>query len=233
MSYDTIIGRLETSIDATDRVKAAAELGEVGNPEVAPVLLKAVWEDSQSGVRQAAITSYVEVLGEESIEELEKVISSHFDPYVRLNAISMLPKLSRDSAVRLLETALGSEDEKIRSLAIRELYMLNTPELAPRFVDLLKKETYRLAKRNLIEALALWKYSPAFQTINEILEMDRDPEIQTIGTFALAVLGDDPSKQKLEEMKVDAFLRVKYRDEWYRGRDGLIQLLSLLEKAEN
>ncbi|RMG26964.1 MAG: HEAT repeat domain-containing protein [Methanobacteriota archaeon] len=225
MSFDSIIARLETSIDATDRVKAAAELGEVGTPEVAPILLKAVWEDSQSGVRQAAITSYVEVLGEDAYPELEKVITSHFDAYVRLNAISMLSKLPKDMSLQLLQKGLDSDDDKVRTLSIRELYLIGAKELAPRFVELLRTESYHLAKRNLIEALAIWKVNEAKDIIKQVISQDSDPEIQGIGVFGLAALGEPGAKEKLENMDIDPFIRIKFDNEWFRGKEGLLSLL--------
>ncbi len=228
MSFDSIIARLETSVDATDRVKAAAELGEVGDPEVAPFLLKTVWEDSQSGVRQAAVTSYIEVLKEKAMPELEKIIFNHFDSYVRMNAVSMLPKLDMSVAVKLLRRLLDSEDEKIRAMAIRELYFFDDRHSIEKFMQMLEKETYHLALRNILEALALWKAKDSYPLIKKLLQKDLSNEVKTLAHLALAIFGDRESAEFLKSNEADSSLRIKYDNEWFRGKDGLWTLVEKL-----
>ncbi len=229
MSFDSILARLETSVDATDRVKAAAELGEVGTPEVAPILLKVAWEDSQSGVRQAAITSYAEIMKNDAVPELKRAVETHFDSYVRLNALSMLVTLDDEVTLPFLKELIKSSDEKIRSLAIRELFMKGASEMAPLFLEALQTETYSLAQRNLLEALAIWKYHGAEPAIREILDNARHDEIQIVALFALSVFGDNGALAKLKEIKIDSYFRIKYNDHWYRGKEGLLKLIDRLK----
>lgn len=224
---EMIVNRLRTAIDASDRVKAAAEIGELGTPEIAPKVLDAVWEDEKSNVRQLAVQSYAEILGNEGVEALNVIIEKHTDNYVRLYAIISLGTLSKELVLPTLTKTLEDTDQKIRATTIKQFMHLNARETAPLLMQLLSKESYVLAIRNAVEALAIWKYKAAQSIIENILKHSENEEITTICLFALACFGSPTAKTQLQEYDVDSDFRVKFMDTTYRGKDGLLKIVAL------
>jgi HEAT repeat protein len=226
---ELIISRMVSSQDASDRVRAAGELGEVGTPEIAPKVLEVVWQDSQSNVREMAIQSFAEILGDDAAEDLGKVLKDHYDDNVRLYATHKLGTLSKQEAINHLKVGIHDKNEKIRAITIRELIHIEAKEMSEHLLNLLRNETYNLAKRNILEALALWRYKPAKQIIIELLKNENSLEVITFSHFALAIFGEKDSLKFLENEEIETMLRVSYKDKIYRGREGLIEIIKILK----
>jgi len=229
-NLDSTIARLYSN-DANDRVKAAGELGEIGTPEVAPKLLEVTYEDEASTVRQMAIQSYSEILGEQSLNEVIKVADSHFDEYVRLYAIMILGRIGGPQVIDPLRRYLALEDEKAKAAALRAMIHAETRENGDAVFDLLKKSKAPLIIRNCIEALSLWKYGDAKDYIrSKIFEREdlSDLELKTISAFYLAVMNDKSGRQYLQDEKIDNYIRIAVNDTHYHGRDGLLEAVSKL-----
>ncbi len=227
--YSTIVARL-TSIDANDRVKAAAELGEVGTEREAPHLLKAVWEDEASTVRQIAIQAYAEIMKDASFNEIYKAATEHPDRYVRLYAISVLgnilPEIVGDSLYQFLE----GDDHGVHEAAVRALIHLNMSDSADRLLTLLNNDTDIYCVQSISEAIALWKYKKGKKILEQKLNTITDNETRIWIKFALASLGVKKYRDELENDDIDPFIRIKYNDEWYRGKDGILNLIDKLSK---
>lgn len=217
-----------SSNDANDRVKAAAELGEIGTPEVAPNLLKAAYDDEASTVRQMAIQSYAEILGNNAYSEILKAAKNHFDDYVRLYAVSTLGKVFGENEPSDIKFLLEDKDEKIRAAAVKIILQNNLNNFAPLFLKMLDKETYDIGIRNLIEALGLWKYKEANAKINQILKNTKSLEIKTICYFSLAIFGNEEAIYKIKNDDIDEFMRIYYEGNRYHGRDGLLVIIEQL-----
>ncbi len=127
------------SQDANDRVKAAGELGEIGTPDIAHKLLEVAYQDEASTVRQMAIQSYSEILGLDSLDEIIKSASTHFDDYVKLYSIMIMGRLGTKKVYQPLLDLLNTEDTKIQAAVIRSMIHIQTNEFAQDIFDLLKK----------------------------------------------------------------------------------------------
>lgn len=224
-----IVARL-SSQDANDRVKAAAELGEVGTPNEAPELLKAAYEDEASTVRQMAIQAYAEILGEDSIDELVKAVNEHFDDYVRLYAIISLGNLPVSDIGKVLVKFLPLDDSKLRAATLRALIHSQSTEYGDPVFTLMKEEDDTLVFRNCIEALTLWRYAPAKSYLKGLQEQigEFNTEIQTFISFYLASFGNKQAREFIENGNIDEFIRIQYDDQHFRGRKGILRLLDRL-----
>lgn len=222
------VSRMRTSQDASDRVKAAGELGDIGTPEIAPAVMEAVWEDPKSNVREMAIQSYAEIMGDDGSEQLGKVALEHFDPNVQFYAIYKLGTLSKEKSLPFLERVLNSKDEKHRAMAIKQIIKLNASETSAQLLDILRDETYVLAQRNILEALAIFKYKEAKNQIRDFLTSTNNQELLTFGNFALACFGDKSAKKYLETEELERLIRVSYKDKIYRGRNGLLEIVNMI-----
>lgn len=224
-SLDDLVARLQNKLDANDQVKAAAELGEVGTPEIAPELLKAVWHDDTSTVRQIAIQSYSEILKEKAFEEVIKVVKTHLDDYVKIYAISILGSMDSNLVTDVLAELLENTNPKIRVPVIRAMIHANTRVNSEIILKTLENETDMLVQKNLIEALAIWKYSKSFELISDILKNSSNIEIRTIALFALASFGDKNAKKELQSSEIDEYIRISQNNKTFRGRNGLLEAL--------
>lgn len=215
------------SQDANDRVKAAAELGEIGTLKEAPELLKVAYEDEASTVRQMAIQAYAEILKEDSISELVKAANNHFDDYVRLYAITTLGNLPVSDIGRELVNFLQFEDSKLRAATLRALIHSHSADYSREVFNLLKEEKDTLVIRNCIEALTLWRFDPAKSYIEELFNRldEYNPEIQTFISFYLASFGNTKAREFIQNGNIDEFIRVSFDDQHFRGRKGLLRLL--------
>ncbi|MHA2249994.1 MAG: HEAT repeat domain-containing protein [Candidatus Kariarchaeaceae archaeon] len=224
-ALDELVARL-SSLDANDRVKAAAELGEVGTPEVSPHVLKSAWGDETSTVRQMAIQAYYEILGEDAFDEIVKAAKTHFDDYVKIYAISVLGGLKADSVSSILAELLENDSDKIKITILRAMIHAHTTQNTEIVFDLVN-DNNTMIRRNAIEALARWGFKKSQPSIKKILtESELDPEIKTIALFALASFGDTEARQQLMVEDIDEYLRIKLGRTTYTGRDGLLDALN-------
>lgn len=218
------------SIDANERVKAANEIGEIGTEIEAPTVLKVAYEDEASTVRQMATQSYFEILGDKGIPEIIKIATEHFDTYTRIYGISCLGKANKGLVIETLNILLDDEDEKIRVSTVRAMIHAQTIKLSDRLFSLLEHEESMIVIRNIFEALALWKYQKEHDSLEKYIEANiekYDLELKTISYFLLAMLGDTNALKILENDDVDEYIRIKHGGKIYRGRNGLIELISI------
>lgn len=217
------------SLDANDRVKAANEIGELGTPNEAPTVLKVVYEDEASTVRQMAIQSYYEIMKQDAFDELKKVVNTHSDDYVKIYALSVLEKFPSTQTEELFTSGLQSDNPRIRATVTRAILHANSMMFGEKLLDLLNTEKDNLVLRNILESFALWKYKPSKNKLMNLLESDsnipEDPELLTMLLFALAALGEKSALKRLQEEDVDEFIRIKYKNEMFRGKQGLLELL--------
>ncbi|MHA2501468.1 MAG: HEAT repeat domain-containing protein [Candidatus Kariarchaeaceae archaeon] len=214
------------SQDANDRVKAAGELGEIGTPEVAEILLKVAYEDEASTVRQMAIQSYGEILSTKATQELVKAVSSHYDEYVQMYALNSLGNIGGEGAAETMLRNLEHPNPRMQATTLRAMIHSETKEYAPDVFEFLKDTTDSLLQRNCIEALALWKYKPAKAYISDTYFENRelnDLELKTISAFYLAVMGEKKGKNFLKNERVDNYMRIAVNDKHYRGGTGLLE----------
>ncbi|MHA2403544.1 MAG: HEAT repeat domain-containing protein [Candidatus Kariarchaeaceae archaeon] len=226
---EELVQRLK-SIDANDRVKAAAEIGEMGTPNEAPIVLKSAWDDETSTVRQMAIQSYFEILGESALSEILIAAQTHFDDYVKIYAISLLGKLDPQMVSDPLAKFLSSENPKIRTTALRAMIHANTRDNSDRVHKHLVNEDNHLAQKNAIEALVIWKVKDSKDSIEKILT-ERDNlsiEVKTMALFALAAFGSEDARIELETADIDEYTRINLKNKTYRGRNGLLDALTNL-----
>lgn len=229
--YRQLISRL-SSQDANDRVKAAAELGEVGKPEHAPKLLEACWNDEASTVRQIAVQAYGEILKDQGADEIFKVASEHTDEYTRLYAISSLGSMSAETVENYLNQLLTDSNPKIRLTVIRSMIHAQTDGLGNQLLELYETEDDAMVLRNIIEALLLWKSKsivPKLKTREDLNHLLENEEFRTFYNLALAIGGDKQAVTFLEEGEIDTLTRIKIRGKWYRGRNGLLEAIDLLK----
>jgi len=219
------------SQDANDRVKAASELGEIGTPEIAPKLLDVVYEDEASTVRQMAIQSYSEILGEDSLDEVIKAADSHFDEYVKLYAVMVLGRIGSPRVSEPLSRYIRSDNPKIKAAALKAMIHAETAEQGETVFEVLQQSDKPIIVRNCIEALALWHYQGALDYIQNTYftnEDIKDLEIKTISAFYLASFGDKKGINYLETSRVDRYVRIKIDDIYYKGGQGLLEAARLL-----
>lgn len=218
------------SQDANDRVKAAGELGEIGTPDIAHKLLEVAYQDEASTVRQMAIQSYSEILGLDSLDEIIKSASTHFDDYVKLYSIMIMGRLGTKKVYQPLLDLLSTEDTKIQAAVIRSMIHIQTNEFAQDIFDLLKKSNETIIIRNCIEALSLWKFSEAINFIEENYFNTKqiDSELKTISAFYLSVFKKKYGIKFLEQNDVDQFVRVNINNITYKGGNGLLEASKLI-----
>ena len=182
-SVQDVLDRL-FSLDANDRVKAANEIGELGTPKEAPTVLKVVYEDEASTVRQMAIQSYYEIMKENAFDELEKVVNNHPDDYVKIYALSVLEKFPSTQTEGLFKSSLESENPRIRATVTRAILHADSTMFAETLLELLNIEKDDLVIRNILESFALWKYTAAKDKLKKMLEtypnQNGDPELLTM-----------------------------------------------------
>lgn len=214
------------SKDATERLRAVAELGEEGNPTVAPRIKDIIWNDKSPSIQQIAVQSYAEILGDESIDEMRRIIETHHDSYVIQYALGALGNFKSDNVETFLGKLIESEDDNFRTTVLRSIIRSNSDGLKDKVLQVLTKEKYPLAIRNCIEALALWKYKKSKKLIEEVMNMnENDLEIKTISLFALAVFGDKKAKKALMGEEIDDYTRITVNNTNYKGRKGLLLAL--------
>ncbi len=225
--YKSFMDRLD-SLDANDRVKAAAELGEVGTANEAPRLIQACWEDEASTVRQIAVQAYAEILGDASFDEVIKVINTHTDDYVKIYAISILGDLTQELVEGPLKELIKTSDPKLRATVIRAMIHADTRSNSDEIFNLIDGEIDTFVLRNAIEAMTLWNYKKskdAIKKINHNEELMENEELKTIVLFSLASFGDKVALDKLRTDDIDNLIRISYNGRFYRGREGLFNLI--------
>ena len=215
------------SQDANDRVKAAGELGEIGTPDIAHKLLEVAYQDEASTVRQMAILLRK---GLDSLDEIIKSASTHFDDYVKLYSIMIMGRLGTKKVYQPLLDLLSTEDTKIQAAVIRSMIHIQTNEFAQDIFDLLKKSNETIIIRNCIEALSLWKFSEAINFIEEnyFNVKQIDSELKTISAFYLSVFKKKYGIKFLEQNDVDQFVRVNINNITYKGGNGLLEASKLI-----
>ena len=176
-SLKDVLDRLY-SIDASERVKAANEIGEIGTEKEAPIVLKVAYEDETSTVRQMAIQSYFEILKNEAFDEILKAAISHFDQYVRIYAVSILGKLNSELVSEPLLELVKDDDPKIRATVVKSMIHANTSQNAGHLESIFENETHMLTQCNIIEAWAIWNHKQASNQINKLFEIDKLPHLQ-------------------------------------------------------
>ncbi len=224
---EDLLARLH-SIDANDRVKAAADLGEYGTPVIAKEVLKAAWEDEASTVRQIAIQSYYKILKNKATDEIIHAAKFHLDEYVKIYAISVLGSLNPSLVAQPLAELLNNENPKIRSTSLRSMIHAGIKENVDIVYTRLEIETNDLALKNSIELLALWRYKKSKEKIAKIIENTNSEEVKTMGLFALASFGDKKSKKALETCYDDEYIRIIVKNKTYRGKNGLLEALKYI-----
>lgn len=215
-----------SSEDATERMRAVAELGEEGDQSVAPKIKDIIWNDKSPSIQQIAVQSYAEILGDESMDEMRRIIESHHDRYVIQYALGALGNFKSENVETYLGSLMEEMDDTLRTTVLRSIIRSNSLGLRDKVMQILAKETYPLAIRNCIEALALWKYKKSKKLIEEIMSNNtNDIEIKTISLFALAVFGDKKAKKSLIEGEIDDYTRITVGNKNYKGRKGLLLAL--------
>ncbi len=225
--YKSLLDRLD-SLDANDRIKAAAELGEIGTPNEAPRLIQACWEDEASTVRQISVQAYAEILGDESFDEVFKVINTHTDNYVKIYAVSILGDLTQELVEHPLKELIKNTDPKLRATVIRAMIHADTRSNSDEIYKLLDVEIDPFVLRNAIEAMTLWNYKESKDAIKDISdnkELMRNEELKTIVLFSLATFGDKVALDRLKTDDIDNLIRISYNGQFYRGREGLLNLI--------
>jgi HEAT repeat protein len=225
--YKTLLDRLD-SLDANDRVKAAAELGEVGTPNEAPRLIQACWEDEASTVRQISVQAYAEIMGDDSFIEVLKIVNTHSDEYVVLYAISILGDLTQELVENPLKELIKNDDPKIRATVIRAMIHADTRSHSNEIYNLIDGEDDAFVLRNAIEALTLWNYHKSKGIVKKIYDdklLMKNEELKTIILFSLARFGDEIALEQLKNDDIDNLIRISYDGQFYRGRDGLLDLI--------
>lgn len=222
------VARLK-SLDANDRVKAASELGEIGTLNEAPSLLDSAYNDEASTVRQMAIQSYGEIMGEQGLEEITKAATNHFDDYTRIYAISILGNFPSSKVSLLLKELFNTDDYKFRTTVVRAMIHSGSSENAEFLFEKLNEETDLLTLRNMIEAFALWKFERVKETLHRLLEKHTENiELTTIILFALAVFGDSKAVDRIKNEDIDNYMTIRLQHRNYRGKDGLLDALDHL-----
>lgn len=229
-AYKSMLDRLD-SLDANDRVKAAAELGEIGTPNEAPRLIQACWEDEASTVRQISVQAYAEILGDDSFDEVLKVVNTHTDEYVRLYAISILGDLTLELVEKPLKELLKNNDPKFRATVLRAMMHADTRSNSDEIYNIIEGESDAFVLRNAVEALTLWNYEKSKDLIKKIYdneELIQNEELRTIVLFSLAKFGDKTALNQLKNDDIDNLIRISYDGQFYRGRDGLLNLIKII-----
>ncbi len=227
MTLDSVLSRLNTSVDATDRVKAASELGELGDPKAVPYLEKALWEDSQSGVQQVAITSIIEILKEDAIDHIRNVMENHPDEYVKLNALQGIEMLQKPQIKQLLEILLSDSDSKIRAMAVKLIMNYQFEGFDDKIIELLKVEDDDIVLGNIFQYVAFNKLKSVEASVLLKMNKVRDEDSLNYAYFSLASLGNQTGKDLFEKADYQ-FIRIKFQGKFYRGKDGMRVLISLL-----
>ncbi len=225
MSVKELIGQLKSE-DATERLKAAAELGELGSADDAKHLIELIWNDPASPVQQIAVQAYASLKKNDAFSEVMRVIEEHIDEYVVLYAVGILGSLSADIVSEPLKKLITDDNEKIRTTALRSIIMAGLSDLSPLILELLENEEYTLAIQNGIEAMAIFRYKKSKKIIENIKKKyDADIEIRTISTFAMASFGDKKALDYLKNEEVDEYKRITINGNRYSGRKGLLLAL--------
>jgi len=221
-----IVNRLYSQ-DANDRVKAAGEIGEVGTPQEAPIILKVAYEDEASTVRQMAIQSYYEILNGLALAEIKKASMSHFDEYVKIYAISILGNYAINEVQDTFEKLIESSDSKIQITTVKALIHANGTNFADKLLQMFPSKKSDHLSQVIVEAMALWNFKKASKPIEKyyITHQTVPLELKTILLFAMASFGNKNAKKSLETEEIDNFSSIKVGDKRYRGRNGLLEAL--------
>ncbi len=106
--------------DSKVRLKAVAELPEVGGDQAAAALAAAALFDQDSSVREEAVYGLGEMGDETTVQILEQALMDP-DEGVRETAIEAFTDIGGDDAVRALAFALSDEDPSLRADAVHAL----------------------------------------------------------------------------------------------------------------
>ncbi len=217
--------RLRNAIDASERVKIAADLGEYGTPDVAPLVLEAIWEDEKSNVREIAVHSFTEIMQEDALPELKKMVKEHPDQNVRFYAVFRAGDFTTDEAKQIVKLALDDPDKRVKAIAYKRAVDLEMKELESRFAQELLSVHPASIIRNILVGLALWRTEVDFTSF---LEGD-NLEFKTLAHLAMARRGDKESLKFLEQGEIDNSIRIKYKNEMFRKREGMLKLANYAE----
>lgn len=211
--------RLRNALDASERVKLAADLGDYGDPEVANIVLEAIWEDEKSNVREIAVHSYAEIMKLDALPELMRMVKDHPDENVRFYAVYRAGELGEEGSDIVIK-ALDDRDRRVRAMAYKKAVDLNLVQLEEKFIRELRGDHPPSVIRNILLGLALWR------TKTDLADFTRseNKEFRTLAHLSLARRGSPESRQILEEGDIDTSIPIKYNGEMFRGREGLIKL---------
>ena len=227
---------------------AARTMGELGNPEALPLMLRHIESSGVGHTNNAVVYEMENLLQESDPEELERVLSampknkrimletladknSYISRFGRTNSryttCGLLQNgnltLAREKLTKILEGS-GQDEEKLK-----DFYLLQGTENAPEFLELLLKEKTSVESIIIDSKLSTWA-----QSADKLLSNLVNPRNEESSTFPkrIAQEGLDISDEKLLET-IDRIFKTKTMTGSGFEREAFLDGLILLNSKEN
>jgi HEAT repeat protein len=192
---------LETN-DANARRRIVTTLGELADPELAPVLLGVLKKDTDPSVRRAAAEAVRPVAGADMVPALLEAARAEERTATLVALVGVLGRVGDRAALPFFKKCLRASDPAVQAAALRAIRAFKDASLVPFYVERFKESTSVEVRLTTLRSLAGCGDRRALPVFRQGLK-DAHPQVRHAARDALADFCDTNVAKEIAEAVVE------------------------------